>query len=83
MRCFILGDPERITLFGESAGAGSVSLHLLSPATRGLFARALLQSGTVNAPWSHMTAQDAVRVGEALVEDCGCNATLLRVSCVL
>ena len=31
------GDPERITLMGESAGACSVSLHLLSPLSRSLF----------------------------------------------
>lgn len=73
------GDPELITLFGESAGGSAVSLHLLSPVTRGLARRGILQSGTLNAPWSHMTAEKAVEVGKALIEDCNCNSTLLNV----
>lgn len=62
------------------AGGGSVSLHLLSPVTRGLVSRGILQSGTLNAPWSHMTAEKAVQVGEMLIDDCNCNATMLKVS---
>lgn len=40
------GDPARVTIAGESAGAQDVGLHLLSPGSRGLFARAIEQSGT-------------------------------------
>lgn len=64
---------------GESAGGGSVSLHLLSPVTRGLVNRGILQSGTLNAPWSHMTGERAAQIGEMLVDDCQCNATNLKV----
>ena len=39
------GDPERVTVFGESAGAGSVGTLLGLPAARGLFHRAIPQSG--------------------------------------
>lgn len=56
-----------------------MSLHLLSPVTRGLVSRGILESGTLNAPWSHMTAEKAVQVGEMLIDDCNCNATMLKV----
>jgi para-nitrobenzyl esterase len=39
------GDPDNITLFGESAGACCVSLLLLSPLAQGLFRRAICESG--------------------------------------
>lgn len=71
------GDPDLITLFGESAGGGSVSIHLMSPVTKGLAKRGILQSGTMNAPWSYMTGERAQRIGEILVQDCGCNTSLL------
>ncbi|XP_063147410.1 cholinesterase-like [Candoia aspera] len=46
------GDVEKLTLIGHSAGAASVGLHLLSPVSQPLFARAVLQSGAPNAPWA-------------------------------
>jgi para-nitrobenzyl esterase len=39
------GDPGNVTIFGESAGAGSVCMHTVSPGSRGLFHRAVSQSG--------------------------------------
>jgi para-nitrobenzyl esterase len=39
------GDPTNITLFGESAGAGSVGFQLTMPSSAGLFERAVMQSG--------------------------------------
>jgi para-nitrobenzyl esterase len=38
------GDPGQVTIFGESAGGGSVLAHLVSPMSRGLFHRAIVQS---------------------------------------
>ncbi|MDX3096193.1 carboxylesterase family protein [Streptomyces sp. ME19-03-3] len=40
------GDPGRVTLFGESAGALGICAHLTSPTAAGLFQRAVLQSGS-------------------------------------
>lgn len=74
------GDSDLVTLFGESAGGSAVSLHMLSPVTRGLSKRGILQSGTLNAPWSYMTGEQAVKIGVALIDDCGCNSTLLNES---
>ena len=39
------GDPENITIMGQSAGAMSVQQHCLSPLTKGLFNRAIMSSG--------------------------------------
>ncbi|MDG9715485.1 carboxylesterase family protein [Streptomyces sp. DH24] len=39
------GDPGNVTIFGESAGGGSVCQNLISPRTTGLFHRAVAQSG--------------------------------------
>ena len=40
------GDPSNVTIFGESAGGESVGALITSPLTKGLFHRAILQSGT-------------------------------------
>ncbi|XP_040298236.1 bile salt-activated lipase-like [Bufo bufo] len=46
------GDPDNITLFGESAGAASVSLQTLTPYNVGLIKRAISQSGVGLCPWA-------------------------------
>lgn len=46
------GDKTKTTLFGHSAGATSVNYHILSPASRNLFQRAIIESGSVLNPWS-------------------------------
>lgn len=46
------GDPQNITLFGESAGGCSVHYHMVSDMSRGLFQRAIVMSGCVLNNWS-------------------------------
>uniref|UniRef100_A0A182PNE9 carboxylesterase n=1 Tax=Anopheles epiroticus TaxID=199890 RepID=A0A182PNE9_9DIPT len=46
------GDPQSVTLFGESAGGASVQLHMMSPLSQGLFQRAIIMSGSALAVWS-------------------------------
>ncbi|XP_065369326.1 acetylcholinesterase-like [Calliphora vicina] len=45
------GDPNNVTLFGESAGAAAVHLHALSKHANTLFHKAIMQSGTANMEW--------------------------------
>jgi len=45
------GDPENITIGGQSAGGMSVSAQLLDPDNRGLFQRAIIQSGCIVPPY--------------------------------
>jgi len=68
------GDPERITIGGQSAGAGSVLCQMISPASKGLFERAITQSGGGLRTWGYGAGfryaepamQDGVRFLEAL-----------------
>ncbi|XP_015980247.2 acetylcholinesterase isoform X2 [Rousettus aegyptiacus] len=66
------GDPMSVTLFGESAGAASVGMHLLSPPSRGLFHRAVLQSGAPNGPWATVGMGEARRRATLLARLVGC-----------
>ena len=43
------GDPNKVTLFGESAGGGSVLTMMTSPLSRGLFQQAIIESGDAMA----------------------------------
>eukprot|EP00066_Takifugu_rubripes_P010523 XP_003978424.1 PREDICTED: bile salt-activated lipase-like [Takifugu rubripes] len=46
------GDPDNITLFGESAGGASVSFQTLTPHNKGTIRRAISQSGVALCPWA-------------------------------
>eukprot|EP01047_Picozoa_sp_COSAG01_P017286 COSAG01_NODE_911_length_12783_cov_145.960817_13_plen_634_part_00 len=45
------GDPDRVMIFGESAGAMSVMLHMVSPPSAGLFRRVMSESGSPMDTW--------------------------------
>ncbi len=62
------GDPDNVTLFGESAGAMSIGALLSAPLARGLFHKAILQSGAAHI--GHAPAR-AEQVGAALLAALG------------
>ncbi|XP_062993319.1 acetylcholinesterase-like [Elgaria multicarinata webbii] len=68
------GDPEAVTIFGESAGAASVGMHLLSVQSRSLFKRAILQSGAPNGPWTTITPAESRRRATLLGKKVGCHS---------
>ena len=67
------GDPNKVTLFGESAGGASVVYQSLFEGNKGLFQRAIAQSGSITAPWATRKApkEDAERLGKLV----GCDKT--------
>ncbi|XP_069468241.1 bile salt-activated lipase [Ambystoma mexicanum] len=64
------GDPDNITIFGESAGAASVSLQTLTPYNVGKIKRAISQSGVGLCPWA--IQRDPVFWAKKLAEKVGC-----------
>ena len=62
------GDPDRVTLFGESAGAGVVTTLLTSPAAAGLFSAAIAQSSPATSVYDTGRGR---RVAEEFLEALG------------
>ncbi|XP_050542863.1 acetylcholinesterase-like [Daktulosphaira vitifoliae] len=69
---FFGGNPSNVTIFGESAGAVSASLHLLSPLSRNLFNQAIMESGSSTAPWAILSREESFRRGIRLAKAMGC-----------
>ena len=59
------GDPARVTIGGETAGAMAVSAHMAAPSSRGLFARAIGESGGAFAPNTFWTREKSERAAQA------------------
>ncbi|XP_055992098.1 carboxylesterase 4A [Sorex fumeus] len=76
------GDPGLVTLFGQSSGAACVSGLMLSPLARGLFHRAISQSGT--ALFSLFITPDPLQVAKKIAHQAGCqhNSTRSLVDCL-
>lgn len=73
------GDPEQVTIAGESAGAQDVGLLLAAPAARGLFRRAVLGSGTPSfgLPWR--SREEALRLGDQVDAALGTSGDTARL----
>nr|QBQ34536.1 esterase EST-5 [Diaphorina citri] len=68
------GNPNNVTLFGESAGAASIHYLLMVPSTRGLFHRVIMQSGSALDSWAFHTAEDNRDNGVAVAKLLGCQS---------
>jgi para-nitrobenzyl esterase len=58
------GNPDEVTVGGESAGSVAVSAHMASPLSKGLFARAIGESGAAFGPLTLWSREDAKAVSE-------------------
>lgn len=65
------GDPSKVMIFGQSAGAGSVAVHLSSERSEGLFASALMESGGFSG-WDAQTMAESERWYKELLKTSGC-----------
>lgn len=75
------GDPDCVTIFGESAGAQSVCWLMVSPLAEGLFHRAIAESGGVHGPTRALREEvgrfeSMESVGERIAHDLGCDTAL-------
>ena len=63
------GDPDNITMFGQSSGSALISLLMTIPEAQGYFKRAILQSGSVSMSMARKSsAEDATQLAAKLLE---------------
>ncbi|RZJ87601.1 MAG: carboxylesterase family protein, partial [Chryseobacterium sp.] len=68
------GNPDQITIAGESAGSMSVSAQLCSPLSKGLFQGAIGQSGSILGFEPPVSLSNAEKIGAEFVKACGANS---------
>ncbi|XP_055477350.1 acylcarnitine hydrolase-like [Psammomys obesus] len=66
------GNPDQVTIFGESAGGTSVSSHVVSPMSQGLFHRAIMESGVAVLP--DLISDSSEMVSTTVAKLSGCEA---------
>ncbi|XP_039452079.1 juvenile hormone esterase-like [Culex pipiens pallens] len=64
------GNPDLVTIFGQSAGGASVHMHMISLMSDGLFSRAIVMSGNAIAPWNIPT-EDPLSLAQRQAEAVG------------
>ncbi|MEM5786674.1 MAG: carboxylesterase family protein, partial [Syntrophobacteraceae bacterium] len=75
------GDPDNVTLAGESAGAASTCMHILAPdETTGLFQKAIVQSAGCVTPLPSI--EDGKKIGSKVASLVGCGDEATALSCL-
>lgn len=74
------GDPSKVTLFGQSAGAMSVGIHLGASSSRELFRAAILESDPYGIPFK--TVAQARRYADGLLDHLDCRETEDTLACL-
>ena len=55
------GDPDNVTIFGQSGGGGKVNILLGTPSAKGLFHRGIIESGSMTSLMAPQTSRDMAR----------------------
>ncbi|KAF2902651.1 hypothetical protein ILUMI_03536 [Ignelater luminosus] len=78
------GNPDKITVFGQSAGGASTHYHVLSPLSRDLFSGAIAHSGIATAHWAVAPKGEALTNAKRLAQflDCPAESNREMIDCL-